>query len=104
MKRILAMTLILVLALSLVACGSDPSRGILGTWRNSSGYSCSFKADGTGEVAMDKGTTASCTWTYNEETGVFNVNYGYGKGDATVSTVDGKPVLTWMDTNYDKVG
>ena len=48
--------------------------------------------------------TISCTWTYNEETGVFNVNYGYGKGDASVSTVDGKPVLTWMETNYDKVG
>ena len=104
MKKLLALLLATVMCLSLVACGSDPSKAVLGTWRSDSGYACTFKADGTGEVAIDKGTTASCTWTYNEETGVFNVNYGYGKGDATVSTVDGKPVVTWMNTNYNKVG
>ena len=106
MKRILALSLVLVLALSLVACGGgDPSKAILGTWKNSGGYSCTFKADGTGSVNVEKGTTAACTWTYDEAAGVWNVDYGYNKGTASIKTGDdGKPVLVWQETNYNRVG
>ena len=103
MKRILAVMLVLVLALSLAACGSDPSRAIIGTW-SSGNYTCTFKGDGTGTVSLDKGTSSSCTWTYNEETGAFDVNYGAGKDVATIATEDGKPVMTWMNSKYNKIG
>ena len=105
MKRIIAFALVLVLALSLVACGGgDPSKAIIGTWK-SSNYTCTFKADGTGEVPVGKGVTNSCTWTYDEAAGVWNVNYGDGKGVASIKTgEDGKPVLVWQESNYNRVG
>lgn len=105
MKRIIAMMLVLVLTLSLVACGApDPSKAIIGVWKNSGGGSCTFKADGTGSVLVEKSTTASCKWTYDEEAGVFNIDYGYNKGTATITTGDNGPVLVWMESNYEKVG
>ena len=103
MKRIIAMMLILVLALSLVACSGDPSKAIIGTWK-STNYSCTFKADGTGEVTVGKGVTSSCTWTYDEEAGVWNVNYGDGKDTATITTENGQSVLVWQGSNYNRVG
>ena len=106
MKRIIAFALVLVLALSLVACGGgDPSKAIIGTWKNAGGNSCSFKADGTGSVMVERSTTVSCKWTYDEDAGVWNIDYGYNKDTATIKTGDdGKPVLVWQGGNYTKVG
>ena len=103
MKKFIAMMLVLVIALSLVACG-DPSTAIVGVWK-STNYSCTFKADGTGEVTVGKGVTSSCTWTYDEAAGVWNVNYGDGKGVASLKTGDdGKSVLVWQESEYNRVG
>lgn len=104
MKRVIALMLILVLTLSLAACGGDPSKAIIGTWK-STNYSCTFKADGTGEVAVGKGVTSSCTWTYDEAAEAWNVNYGDGKDVATIKTGDdGKTVLVWQGSEYSRVG
>ena len=103
MKRIIAFALVLVLALSLAACGGDPSKAIIGTWK-STNYSCTFKADGTGEVTVGKGVTSSCTWTYDEAAGVWNVNYGDGKDTATITSGENGQVLVWQGSNYNRVG
>ena len=102
MKRIIAFALILVLALSLVACGGepDPSKLILGTWKTSN-YSCTFNADGTGNVVVDMGTAVSCKWSYNADTGLYDVDWGYGKDTATLKTQDdGTTVLIWKGSTY----
>ena len=104
MKRIIAFALILVLALSLAACAGepDPSKAILGTWKTSN-YSCTFNADGTGTVVVDMGTAVSCEWSYDENTGLFNVDWGYGKDTASLTTQeDGTTVLNWKGSTYQR--
>ena len=104
MKKFIALALVLTIVLSLAACGGDPSKAIIGTWKNSSGYICSFNGDGTGSVNADKGTVASCKWIYDEEAGVWNIDFGYGKGTATVTSGENGPVLEWQGSTYNKVG
>lgn len=106
MKRIIAMMLVLVLALSLAACGGepDPSRAIVGTWK-ATNYSCTFNADGTGNVVVDMGTAVDCTWSYNEETGLYDVDWGYGEDTASLVTQDdGTTVVVWKGSTYNRAG
>lgn len=109
MKRIIAIALLVVLALSLVACGGpqpiDPATAIVGKWKNDEGATMEFKADGTGSCYLGSAGYRDCTWKYNAESGVFEINYSTSTHNATVAQSEsGSLVLTFQNVNYKKVG
>ena len=110
MKRVIAMLLVLVLAVSLAACGgpgkeTDPSLAIVGKWKNEAGDVMEYLADGTGTCALGASGTRPCTWKYDAEGDRFVINYSTSDDFATVTkSENGSLVLTWKGEAYKRIG
>ncbi|MBO5459256.1 MAG: hypothetical protein J5981_03290 [Lachnospira sp.] len=68
MKRFAAAALVLVLAMSLIACGSKKS--IVGSWTMEGSESVSsleFKDDGTGTIGVGEGINLNITYTTEKD-------------------------------------
>ena len=64
MKRLLAVLLAAMLCLSLVACGGDAKKAIVGEWKTVDGDTTTFKEDGTGTAPYG----GEFSWKYDAET------------------------------------
>lgn len=109
MKRITALLLVLVLAVSMAACGGhkevDPATAIVGKWKSESGGEMEFLADGTGTCYLGASGTRPCTWKYDEAKDLFVVNYSTSDENATVTKSEsGSLVLTWKGETYKRIG
>ena len=108
MKRIIALLLVAVLALSLMACGAPKDESpkvkaedIVGTWVMGNMKQI-FNADGTGTIMMGgNGITMACDWTF--QNGKFIVGYAMGEKEATINIKDdGTLVLVYDGGEYTK--
>ena len=109
MKRAIAMLLVLMLAVSLAACGgpkeADPSTALVGKWKNEAGDVMEYLADGTGTCALGASGTRPCTWKYDTEGDRFIINYSTSDDFATVSKDDsGSLIVTWKGDTYKRIG
>ena len=108
MKRFIAIALLLVMALSLVACGGtkevDPATAIVGKWKDADGNVMQFDANCGGTVVNGM-MTLTCTWQYDSKAGNFMVDYTSGHDTATVvQNEDGSLVLTWKGKEFKRIG
>lgn len=110
MKRMIAMLLVLVLAISLAACGGggkevDPAMAIVGKWKNEAGDVMEYMADGTGTCALGASGTRPCTWKYDADGDRFIINYSTSDDFAVISKSEsGSLVLTWKNDTYKRIG
>ncbi len=109
MKRVIAMLLVLVLAVSLAACGgpkeADPATALVGKWKNEAGDVMEYLADGTGTCALGASGTRPCTWKYDAEGNRFIINYSTSDDFAVVSKDDsGSMIVTWKGETYKRIG
>ncbi len=102
-KRIIALSLLAALCLSLVACGgsSEPGKEIVGTWKNADGQTMTFTASGTGTVPSTGGTS-QCTWRYDEKAEVYIIDLNYTNATVTIKTADGKTTFDYNGVPYTK--
>ena len=108
MKRIIALLLVAVLALSLMACGAPKddtpkvkAEDIVGTWVMGNMKQI-FNADGTGTIMMGgNGITMACDWTYKN--GTVTIGYAMGEKTATIIRNDqGVLILQFDGGEYTK--
>ena len=107
MKRIISLILVLVLALSLVACGAPKEEApkitaedVAGNWVLGNVKQV-FNADGTGVITMGNGITMACDWTYSN--GKITIGYAMGEKEATITmNEDGTLVLHYDGGDYTK--
>ena len=107
MKRMISLILVLVLALTLAACGApkqeEPkikAEDVAGTWVLGQTKQV-FNADGTGVITMGSGITMACDWTYKD--GKITIGYAMGEKQATITmNEDGTLVLHYDGGDYTK--
>ena len=106
MKRISALLLAMLLVLSLAACGgepepADPSTLLVGTWKDADGNTMTFKSsyDGT---CLVSGFQVSCNWQYIKDSNAFNVDYGSGNQNVTITESNGTYSLQWDGVTFTK--
>jgi hypothetical protein len=97
MKR--ALFSLLVIALLLVACSSPQktlSENILGTWKNTDGFTIEFKAGGTGFIPGVSGSIPDTNFTY-QITDDSHISIDYeGHANTIEIKIDGDR-MTWTD-------
>ena len=109
MKRMIAIALLLVMAMTLVACGGgtkeiDPATAIVGKWKNENGDVMEFTTNCGGTVVNGM-MTLTCTWQYDAAKGNFMVDYTSGHDIATVTQLEnGSLVLTWKGVEFKRIG
>ena len=107
MKKLIALLLVLVMALSLAACGApaeeankDDGTWIIGNW-SVGNITQIFNADGTGTITFANGIQMAADWTFKN--GVYIVGYPMGENEATVTmNEDGTLVLHYNGSDYTK--
>ncbi len=104
MKKYIALALVLVLALSLVACGGAPAeegpeKALVGTWKSEDGKEMSFTADGKGSCMTNNWLNTECTWEYLADSGEFEVS-AMPIGKMRVTVADN--AITWNDVVFTK--
>ena len=108
MKKFIALLLVLVMALSLAACGGsgkeeankDDGTWIVGNW-SVGNIKQVFNADGTGTVTMGNGIEMAADWTFKN--GKYIIGYPMGENEATVTmNEDGTLVLHYNGSDYTK--
>ena len=108
MRRVIALILLIVTALSLVACGGpkevDMSTAIIGKWQNAEGKVMEFKADGSGTCILSAGERP-CTWKFDEAHGSrYEISYSTGIIYANIEQTNSGLVLTFEGVTYKKIG
>ncbi len=104
MKRTIALVLVVVLCLSLAACGgggsTEPGKELIGTWKDEKGNTLTFTDNGKGTVPGTAGTTTQVTWRYDSAAKVYVVEQMTQMYSLTLTNNNGTYTMVYNGSTY----
>ena len=103
MKKAIAVLLVLVLCLSLCACGGKKTgdRAVIGTWEtdpSSNSYVLVIEEDKTGSLTLSDKVTPF-TWTYDKDSHTLTLSLETGT-QLTLAYIEESDMLTSVEPNF----